>query len=147
MLEALNVGSIDFGTAGEAPPVFAQAAGAPLVYVALEHAGRGAEAILVRPASSYKSLAELRGKRIALNKGSNVHYLLLRALESAGLTYRDIDPVFLPPADARAAFEAERVDAGHLGSVCCRGDRSRTGSRAGRRHRASGELSVLSGHQ
>jgi sulfonate transport system substrate-binding protein len=111
MLEALNVGSVDFGTCGEAPPVFAQAAGAPLLYVALERVGPTAEAILVRPAAAYRSLADLKGKRIALNKGSNVHYFLVRALEEAGMTYQDIIPVFLPPADARAAFESGRVDA------------------------------------
>lgn len=111
MLEALNVGSVDFGTTGEAPPIFAQAAGAPLLYVALERVGPQAEVILVRPDSKYQSVKDLKGKRVALNKGSNVHYFLVRALESVGLEYKDIDPVFLPPADARAAFESGRVEA------------------------------------
>jgi sulfonate transport system substrate-binding protein len=111
MLEALNVGSVDLGTSGEAPPIFAQAAGAPLFYVALERVGAAAEAILVRPDASYRSIADLRGKRIALNKGSNVHFFLVRALDAAGLEYRDVDTVFLPPADARVAFESGRVDA------------------------------------
>ncbi|MCF0022345.1 aliphatic sulfonate ABC transporter substrate-binding protein, partial [Stutzerimonas stutzeri] len=69
------------------------------------------EAILVPKDSPIRSVAELKGKKIALNKGSNVHYLLVRALESAGLQYRDIQPVYLPPADARAAFERGSVDA------------------------------------
>ncbi len=48
---------------------------------------------------------------MALNKGSNVHYLLVRTLEAAGLSYADIQPIFLAPADARAAFERGSVDA------------------------------------
>jgi sulfonate transport system substrate-binding protein len=111
LLEALNVGAIDFGTAGEAPPIFAQAAGAPLVYVGFEPPAPKGEAILVPKDSALKSVADLKGKKVALNKGSNVHYLLVRALEQAGLTPKDIQPVYLPPADARAAFEQGSVDA------------------------------------
>ncbi|MBB5368915.1 sulfonate ABC transporter substrate-binding protein [Janthinobacterium sp. K2C7] len=111
LLEGLNVGSIDFGTVGEAPPIFAQAAGANLVYVGNEPASPGSEAIVVPKGSGLRTLAELKGKKIALNKGSNVHYLLLKALEKAGVAYSDIQPVYLPPADARAAFERGSVDA------------------------------------
>ena len=80
LLEALNVGAIDFGTAGEAPPIFAQAAGAPLIYVGFEPPAPKGEAILVPKDSPLKTVAELKGKKVALNKGSNVHYLLVRAL-------------------------------------------------------------------
>lgn len=111
LLEGLNVGSVDFGVTGETPPVFAQAAGADLLYVAHEPPAPTGEAILVPKDSSIKSVAELKGKKVALNKGSNVHYLLVRALEDAGLKYSDIQPVYLPPADARAAFERGSVDA------------------------------------
>lgn len=111
LLEGLNVGSVDFGVTGETPPVFAQAAGADLLYVAHEPPAPTGEAILVPKDSPIKSVAELKGKKIALNKGSNVHYLLVRALENAGLKYGDITPVYLPPADARAAFERGSVDA------------------------------------
>ncbi len=111
LLEALNVGSIDFGHAGETPPIFAQAAGAPFVYVAHEPPAPEGEAILVPRDSPIKTVAELKGKKVALNKGSNVHYLLVRALEKAGLKYTDIETVFLAPADARAAFERGSVDA------------------------------------
>lgn len=111
LLEGLNVGSVDFGTTGETPPVFAQAAGADLLYVAFEPPAPTSEAILVAKDSPIKSVAELKGKKVALNKGSNVHYLLVRALEEAGLKYSDIQPVYLPPADARAAFERGSVDA------------------------------------
>lgn len=111
LLEGLNVGSIDFGLAGETPPVFAQAAGADLRYVAFEPASPAAEAILVAKDSPIKSVADLKGKRVALNKGSNVHFLLVEALKEAGLNYSDIQAVYLPPADARAAFVRGSVDA------------------------------------
>ena len=111
LLEGLNVGSVDFGVTGETPPVFAQAAGADLLYVAYEPPAPSSEAILVPKGSSLKSVAELKGKKVVLNKGYNVHYLLVRALEDAGLKYSDITPIYLPPADARAAFERGSVDA------------------------------------
>lgn len=111
LLEGLNVGSIDFGYVGEAPPIFAQAAGADFVYVGYELPSPTAEAILVPHDSPLRSVAELKGKRIALNKGSNVHYLLVRLLEKAGVRYDDVQTVFLPPADARAAFERGSVEA------------------------------------
>ena len=111
LLEALNVGAIDFGVAGETPPIFAQAAGAPLVYLAYDPPAPQGEAILVPKDSTLISVADLKGKKVALNKGSNVHYLLVKALEQAGLKYTDIQPVFLAPSDALAAFTHGSVDA------------------------------------
>src|SRR5712672_2722614 len=111
LLEALNVGAIDFGNTGEAPPIFAQAAGAPIQYVAYEPPAPKGEAILVPKDSPLNSVADLKGKKVALNKGSNVHYLLVKALEKAGVKYSEIEPAFLAPADARAAFERGAVDA------------------------------------
>ncbi|WP_371420770.1 sulfonate ABC transporter substrate-binding protein [Tardiphaga sp.] len=111
LLEAINVGALDFGNTGEAPPIFAQAAGAPIRYVAYEPPAPKGEAILVPKGSPLKSVVELKGKKVALNKGSNVHYLLVKALEKANVKYSDITPVFLAPADARAAFERGAVDA------------------------------------
>src|SRR3954452_15204065 len=110
-LEALNVGSIDFGDVGEAPPIFAQAAGAPLAYVAATVHRPAAEAVLVQQDSPIRSVADLKGKKIALNKGSNVHYFIVKLFEKHGLPYSDLKFVFLPPADARAAFEKGSVDA------------------------------------
>jgi sulfonate transport system substrate-binding protein len=111
LIEALNAGAIDFGHAGEAPPIFAQAASAQFVYVAHEPPAPKGEAILVPKNSPLKSVADLKGRKVALNKGSNVHYLLVKALEKAGVSYSDIHPQFLAPADARAAFESGQVDA------------------------------------
>lgn len=110
-LEALNVGSIDFGDVGEAPPIFAQAAGAPLVYASTTVPHPHNEAVLVPKGSTLQKVTDLKGKKIALNKGSNVHYFLVKLLEKHSLKYTDIQVVFLPPADARAAFERGAVDA------------------------------------
>lgn len=111
MLEALNAGAIDIAQTGEAPPIFAQAASPRLTYIAYEPPAPKGEAILVPENSPIQSLADLKGKRVALNKGSNVHYLLVRALEQAGIGYDEITPTFLAPADARAAVASGAVDA------------------------------------
>ena len=111
LLEGLNLGSVDVGYVGEAPPIFAQAAGAQFAYIGYDPAAPEAEAILVPKDSTIKSVTELKGKKVALNKGSNVHYLLVKLLEKNGLKLTDIQPVYLPPADARAAFESKNVDA------------------------------------
>lgn len=111
LLEAINVGAIDFGNTGETPPVFAQAAGAPIRYVAYEPPAQQGEAILVQKNSPMKSVAELKGKKVAVAKGSNAHYLLVKALEKAGVKFSEITPAYLAPADARAAFESGAVDA------------------------------------
>ncbi len=111
MLEGLNVGSIDLAATGDAPPVIAQAAQADLVYLAHSPANPESEAIVVPAGSTINSVADLKGKRVALNKGSDVNYLLVAALEKAGLTYKDITPVYLTPGDARAAFQQGSIDA------------------------------------
>src|SRR6202041_218130 len=129
LLEGLNVGSIDFGTGGEAPPIFAQAAGADLVYVGNEPPASTGEAILVPKNSPIKSVAELKGKKVALNKGSNVHFLLVKLLEKAGVRYTDIDAVFLTPADARAAFERGSVDAWAIWEPFLAAAQTQTGAR------------------
>ena len=111
LLEGLNVGSVVFGEAGEAPPIFAQAANANLVYIANQPKAPLAEALIIPKDSSIKSIQDLKGKRVVLNKSSNVHYLLLKVLEANHLKLDDIQVVYLPPADARAAFEKGAVDA------------------------------------
>lgn len=111
LLEALAVGSLEFGLTGDSPPVFAQAAGKDLVYVGAEPPKPDSSAILVLKDSPLRTLADLKGQRVALQKGSSAHYLLVRAIEKAGLQWSDITPVYLIPADARAAFERKSVDA------------------------------------
>ena len=111
LLEALGAGSLDFGMTGDTPPVFAQAGGSDVIYVGVEPPKPGSSAILVPPDSGIARLTDLRGKRIAFQRGSSSHYLMLRALQKAGLQYQDIRPVYLAPADARAAFERHSIDA------------------------------------
>lgn len=111
LLEALAVGSLEIGMTGDTPPVFAQAAGKDLVYVGAEPPKPESSAILVLKDSPLKTLADLKGRRVAVQKGSSAHYLLVRGLEKAGLKWGDIEPVYLIPADARAAFERRSVDA------------------------------------
>ncbi|MPW22128.1 aliphatic sulfonate ABC transporter substrate-binding protein [Paraburkholderia sp. CNPSo 3157] len=111
LLEGLNAGAVDVGTVGETPPIFAQAGGVDFVYIGSEPSAPQGEAIVVPHDSPIRSVAQLRGKKVALNKGSNVHFLLVKALQKAGLAYTDIQPVYLTPADARAAFVQGSVDA------------------------------------
>lgn len=111
LLEAINVGSIDVGSVGEAPPIFAQAAGADLLYIGNEPPAPAAEAIIVPKDSPLTKVADLKGKKIAVAKGSNANFLLVKLLEDAGLKFSDVEVAYLPPADARAAFESGRIAA------------------------------------
>lgn len=111
LLEALNAGAVDVGWTGDAPPIFAQAAGANLVYVAALPSNGAGEGILVPADSPIKSLADLKGRKVAVTKGSSAHNLLVAALERAGVPFADITPVYLSPADAAAAFASGKVDA------------------------------------
>ncbi|MBN3909290.1 MAG: sulfonate ABC transporter substrate-binding protein [Nostoc sp. NMS1] len=111
LLEAMNVGSIDIGAVGESPPIFAQAAGASLTYVLGIAVSPASSAILVPQNSSIQKVTDLKGKKVAFQKGSSAHLLLVQALEKAGLKYTDIEPKYLAPADARAAFVKGSVDA------------------------------------
>lgn len=111
LLEALNAGAIDFAATGDTPPIFAQAAGADLVYVGAQPLSGANQAILVRTDSPVRAVADLRGKRIAFTKGSSAHNMVIKALTAAGLTLSDIQPTYLQPPDAGAAFRRGAVDA------------------------------------
>jgi len=111
LVEALNVGSIDVGWTGDAPPIFGQAAGSAIVYVAaLPSQGTG-EAIFVKPDSPIRSVADLKGRKIGVAKGTSSHNLVVAALEKAGIGFNEVTPVYLGPADAAAAFASDKVDA------------------------------------
>jgi len=110
MLEAMNVGSIDYGAVGDSPPVFAQAAGAAIVYAAGQPVTNG-QGILVPQNSAIRSIADLKGKRVGFTKGSSAHNIVVQTLEKAGLTYADITPVYLTPPDAGPAFANGSIDA------------------------------------
>lgn len=111
LLEALNTGSIDYGATGDAPPIFAQSARANLLYVAAQPGRGDTQAIVVPADSPIKTLDELRGKRIGFAKASSAHNLTIAALESVGIRYEEITPLYLPPADAAAAFSRGALDA------------------------------------
>ena len=111
ILEALAVGSLDFGFTGDTPPVFAQAAGKDIWYAGLEPPKPASSAILVPADSTIRTLADLKGRRVGFQKGSSAHFLVVRAVQKAGLQWSDITPVTLTPSDARAAFERGALDA------------------------------------
>jgi sulfonate transport system substrate-binding protein len=111
LLEALNVGAIDIGPVGESPPIFAQAAGANLTYVAAITPNPKGSGILVPKDSPLQTVADLRGKKVVFAKGSSANYLIVQLLEKAGLKFSDIQPIYLTPADARAAFVKGEADA------------------------------------
>ncbi|MFC0283152.1 aliphatic sulfonate ABC transporter substrate-binding protein [Camelimonas abortus] len=109
MLEAIGAGAVDVGAVGDTPPVFAQAAGANVVYAAVSPASQ--HAILVRADSPVKSVADLKGKKVGIPKGSSAHNLVVQALAANGLAFSDIQPVYLTPADGVAAFARGSIDA------------------------------------
>ncbi|MFK0339965.1 sulfonate ABC transporter substrate-binding protein [Agrobacterium deltaense] len=111
LVEALNVGSINVGWTGDAPPIFGQAAGSAIVYVAaLPSNGKG-EAIFTKPESGIKLVTDLKSKKVGVGKGTSAHNLLVAALEKNGLKFSDIEVVYLSPADASAAFASDKIDA------------------------------------
>jgi sulfonate transport system substrate-binding protein len=111
MLEAMNAGSLEFGGVGEAPPIFAQAAGTQFYYVGSTPRGPETQDIVVRKDSPIQTAADLRGKKVALQRGSSAHYLLVLVLQENNIPLDSVEVVSLPPADARAAFEQGTVDA------------------------------------
>jgi sulfonate transport system substrate-binding protein len=111
LLEAMNAGAVDLGFTGDAPPIFAQAAGANIVYVAALPSNGAGEALIVKKGSSITSLADLKGRKIGFTKGSSAHNLTVAALEKGGVAYAGITPVYLSPADAAAAFARDSIDA------------------------------------
>src|SRR5947209_1044254 len=110
MMEAMNVGSVDFGAVGDSPPVFAQAAGAAIVYAAGQPITNG-QGILVPKDSPIRGIADLKGKRVGFTKGSSAHNITVQTREKAGLTYADITPVYLTPPDAGPAFANGSIEA------------------------------------
>ncbi|MBD2535833.1 aliphatic sulfonate ABC transporter substrate-binding protein [Nostoc flagelliforme FACHB-838] len=110
-LEALNAGALDIASTAESPPVFSQAAGAPLVYLAANSSDGQSVSLLVPKNSPIQSVKDLKGKKVAFQKASIGHYLILRALEKEGLKLSDIESIGLAPPDANVAFSQGKVDA------------------------------------
>ncbi|MDZ8025745.1 MAG: sulfonate ABC transporter substrate-binding protein [Nostoc sp. DedQUE01] len=107
LMEAMNVSKIDVGSVGETPPIFAQAAGARIVYLAGRRitatSGKGS-AIAVPKNSPIKTLADIKGQKVVFQKGSASHYFIIQALKEVGLKYSDIQVLSMPNVEARGAF-------------------------------------------
>ncbi len=113
LLEAVGAGAVDLGAVGDAPFLFAYASGGKVraVHASKATAGGGGTAILVGKDSPIRSVADLRGRKVATGRGSIGHYLLLRLLDGAGLKPDDVKLVYLSPGDAKAAFATGAIDA------------------------------------
>jgi sulfonate transport system substrate-binding protein len=111
LLEALNAGALDVGFTGDVPFLFVYAAGAPVRVIGAVVSGAGSNAIVVPKGSPAQSLRDLVGKRLAVNKGGNGHYLALSALQHAGIDPKSVTLVMLAPPDARLALNGGSVDA------------------------------------
>lgn len=112
LLSAMNAGSVDLhADVADAFALFTQAANTPLTYYARENPSPTAQAIIVQDNSPIRSVADLKGKSVAVSKGSGSNFLLISALKKAGLTLADITPVYLEAPDGVAAFSSGNVDA------------------------------------
>ena len=107
LMEAMNVGKIDFGAVGESPPIFAQVAGADIVYVIgtknTPLTGR-ASIIAVPPESTIQKVEDIKGQEVYFQKGSASHYFIVRVLQEVGLTIKDIKVKSAPTVETRGAF-------------------------------------------
>lgn len=110
-VEAATAGKIDFAVTGNSPPVFGAAANAKIKVVSAYSNDASGDQILVPADSSAHSVADLRGKRVVVGKGSSAHGHLLLQLQRAGLGVKDIQLVFLQPADAFTALSQHQADA------------------------------------
>jgi len=107
-------GDIDLGSVGDVPPITGAAKQFGFKIVAVQRgadATKAAENIIVPKDSPIQTLADLKGKRIAVPQGSSAHGLALLALKSTGLTPKDVQLVYLSPAAGGTAFNTGKVDA------------------------------------
>ncbi len=111
LMEALNAAAVDVGVVGNAPPVFAQAGGFDVRVVAAAEGAQNNNALLVQGGSTVASVADLKGQRVAVAKGTSGHYLLLAALAEAGLGIKDVEVVYASPVDAQNAFASGKLAA------------------------------------
>jgi sulfonate transport system substrate-binding protein len=114
LLEAVGSGAVDLGLAGDAPFIFAYQSGSPIKAVAVQVAARrtpGSLSILVKQGSPVRTVQDLAGKTVATTRGSIGHHLILQALERANIPANKVKVTFLPPGDAKAAFDSGSIDA------------------------------------
>jgi sulfonate transport system substrate-binding protein len=111
LLEAASAGGIDIGGVGNTPPIFAAAANAKISIVSSGMGNVESDVLLVPGDSPVRTVQELRGKNIAVAKGSSAHGQILVNLKKVGLSTKDVKLNFLQPSDAYAAFTQKQVDA------------------------------------
>jgi aliphatic sulfonates family ABC transporter substrate-binding protein len=111
IVEALRENRLDVGVVGNCPAVVAQAAEVPIVYLAAEPPAPRGAGVVVPAESPITSVADLRGRTIAVNRAAQAHYLLIKALEEAGLSRDEVEIRFEPPERALSAFREGRVEA------------------------------------
>ncbi len=111
LLQAEGAGAVDIGSVGNAPPVFAAAGGDKIAIVGAFRSNPLGSALLVPAGSPIHTIAQLRGKRIAVAQGSSAHYHLLTVLKKAGLTIHDVTAEYVQPAAGLAALTSGHVDA------------------------------------
>ena len=109
-LEFLNAGAIEFGSSAGAAALLAKINGTPIqsIYV---YSKPEWTALVTRADTGIKTVGDLKGKRVAVTRGTDPYIFLLRALAGAGLSERDIRPVLVQHADGRTALERGDVDA------------------------------------
>jgi sulfonate transport system substrate-binding protein len=113
ILEAMAANQLDFGVTSEIPPIFASQAanGGSFKIIAVQQGSTLNQEVVVPKGSTIKSVADLKGKKVAFVKNTTAHYFLLKMLEEAGLTWSDISPVELTTADGLSALISGKVDA------------------------------------
>lgn len=112
VVEALNSGALDFGGMSEIPPVFAAASTQQSFrQIAVYHGDVNNQVLLVPRGSTIATLADLKGKRVGYVRATTTQYFLIRMLQSAGLSWSDIEPVAMTVADGAAAFGHGGLDA------------------------------------
>lgn len=109
-IEAATAGRIDFAITGNTPPIFGAASNAKVKVVSAYDGGGFGDQVLVHADAPWRSVGDLRGRSIAVAKGSSAHGHILVQLSRAGLRPSDVQLVFLQPADALSAFTQRRVD-------------------------------------
>jgi len=112
VIEALNAGSLDYGSMSEIPPVFAAASTVQSFrQIAVLHGDVNNQVVLVPRGSPIQDLAGLKGKRVGYVRATTSQYFLIRMLQSVGLEWGDIKPVPLGVSDGAAAFSGGALDA------------------------------------
>ncbi|MBX6385610.1 MAG: ABC transporter substrate-binding protein [Microbispora sp.] len=111
LLEALNANAVDLGSMGDLNFFSVYSSGAPIKAIAATRSDGASQNIIVRGDSPIRSVADLRGKRIAAARGGWTHYSMLAILQKAGIPFSEVRFAWLLPAEAGLAFRSGEVDA------------------------------------